>query len=165
MMSRPMHPIAGVVPPEIAETTVMTVWPSVASTGFGRALGRVYGLREGVGALTLGRLALVATIPVGLLLYLSLRLPWAFTRYRLTNRRVLVEQGVNPVVRVARSRVPPRSGPGAAPFRREPAGGVSADVPRCETVVHRGRGTAGEGVRLGIPAGMGHRHPDGGLRG
>lgn len=98
-MSRPVQSIAGVSPPEVLETTVMTVWPSVASTGMGQMLGRLYRLRSGIGPFTTGRLALLATIPVGLVLYLSLRLPWAITRYRLTNRRVLVEQGINPSVR------------------------------------------------------------------
>ena len=46
----------------------------------------------------LGRLALLATIPIGLMLYLSMRLPWAITRYRLTNRRVMIERGINPTV-------------------------------------------------------------------
>jgi hypothetical protein len=41
-------------------------------------------------------LALLACMPVGLMLYLSLRLPWAIQRYRLTNRRVIVERGVLP---------------------------------------------------------------------
>ena len=90
--------IAGVVPPSVREATVMTVWPSVASTGLGRALGRVYGIQGGIGPLSVGRLALLATIPVGLALYLSMRLPWAIRRYRLTNRRVVVERGVNPTV-------------------------------------------------------------------
>jgi hypothetical protein len=89
-------PIAGVVPPRVAEATVMTVWPSVASTGMGRALGRIYGIRDGFGPLSIGRLALLATIPVGLMLYLSMRLPWAIRRYRLTNRRVAIERGINP---------------------------------------------------------------------
>ncbi len=90
--------ISGVVPPAVAEATVMTVWPSVASTGFGRALGRLYRIKEGFGPFSIGRLALLATIPVGLMLYLSMRLPWAIRRYRLTNRRVIVERGVNPKV-------------------------------------------------------------------
>ena len=98
-MSRPIQSISGVSPPEVVETTVMTVWPSVAATGLGRMLGRLYRMREGVGPFTVGRFALLATIPLGLVLYLSLRLPWAITRYRLTNRRVLVEQGINPLVR------------------------------------------------------------------
>lgn len=90
------RPISGVVPPAVAEATVMTVWPSVASTSAGQALGRLYRLKGGVGPLSIGRLALLATIPVGLMLYLSMRLPWAIRRYRLTNRRVLIERGINP---------------------------------------------------------------------
>ena len=90
--------ISGVVPPAVAEATVMTVWPSVASIGLGQALGRLYRIKAGVGPLSVGRLALLATIPLGLMLYLSLRLPWAIRRYRLTNRRVIVEQGINPRV-------------------------------------------------------------------
>lgn len=76
----------------------MTVWPSVASTGLGRWLGRLYRIRGGLGPVSVGRLALLATVPLGLMLYLSMRLPWAIRRYRLTNRRVIVERGVNPVV-------------------------------------------------------------------
>lgn len=93
-MSVRQQTIAGVVPPDTAEATVMTVWPSVASTGLGRALGRIYRIRDGFGPISIGRLALLATIPVGLTLYLSMRLPWAIRRYRLTNRRVTVERGV-----------------------------------------------------------------------
>jgi hypothetical protein len=92
------RPVSGVVPPSVAEATVMTVWPSVASTSFGQALGRLYRLKGGVGPLSLGRVALLATIPVGLMLYLSMRLPWAIRRYRLTNRRVMIERGINPKV-------------------------------------------------------------------
>jgi len=93
-MSGRQQTIAGVVPPDTAEATVMTVWPSVASTGLGRALGRIYRIRDGFGPISIGRLALLATIPVGLALYLSMRLPWAIRRYRLTNRRVAIERGV-----------------------------------------------------------------------
>jgi hypothetical protein len=93
-MSGRQQIIAGVVSPDTAEATVMTVWPSVASTGLGRALGRIYRIRDGFGPISIGRLALLATIPVGLALYLSMRLPWAIRRYRLTNRRVTIERGV-----------------------------------------------------------------------
>jgi hypothetical protein len=92
------HPILGVVPPSVAEATVMTVWPSVASTSLGRSLGRLYRIREGFGPISIGRLALLGTIPLGLMLYLSMRLPWAIRRYRLTNRRVMIERGINPQV-------------------------------------------------------------------
>ena len=91
-------PISGVVPPSVAEATVMTVYPSVAATPFGQALGRLYRLKGGFGPLSVGRMALHATIPVGLMLYLSMRLPLAILRYRLTNRRVMIERGINPHV-------------------------------------------------------------------
>jgi len=90
--------IAGVSPPSVAETTVMTVYPSVAATGLGRSLGRLFRIRDGIGPLSIGRLALLASMPIGLALYLSMRLPWAIQRYRLTNRRVLVERGVVPKI-------------------------------------------------------------------
>ena len=76
----------------------MTVWPSVASTSLGRSLGRLYRIRGGFGPFSIGRLALLGTIPLGLMLYLSMRLPWAIRRYRLTNRRVMIERGINPKV-------------------------------------------------------------------
>ena len=90
--------IAGVFPPAISEATVMTVWPSVASTSLGQWLGRLYRIRTGWGAISVGRLALLATIPLGLMMYFSMRMPWAIRRYRLTNRRVIVERGINPKV-------------------------------------------------------------------
>jgi hypothetical protein len=86
--------IAGVVPPSTAEATVMTVWPSVAATPVGRWLGRLCELKGGFGPFTIGRLMAVACMPLGLPLYFSVRMPWAIRRYRLTNRRVAIEQGV-----------------------------------------------------------------------
>jgi hypothetical protein len=77
----------------------MTVWPSVAATSLGRTLGLLYRIKEGFGPISIGRVALLATIPLGLMLYLSMRAPWAIRRYRLTNRRVIVEQGINPKVK------------------------------------------------------------------
>ena len=90
--------IAGVTPPGTAEVTVMTAWPSVGGTALGRNLGRLYGMQAGVGPLRLGRLALLATIPVGLMLYLGMRLPWAMRRFRVTNRRVTTDRGISPKV-------------------------------------------------------------------
>jgi len=92
------HPISGVVPPSVAEATVMTVWPSVGSTALGKALGRLYRIKGGLGPISVGRLTLLATIPLGMMLYLSMRLPWAIRRYRLTNRRVTIERGISPKV-------------------------------------------------------------------
>lgn len=96
--SMTMQSIAGVSPPSVMETTVMTVWPSVASTSLGKMLGRVFRIKDGFGPVSFGRLALLACTPIGLMLYLSLRLPWAIQRYRLTNRRVIVERGISPRV-------------------------------------------------------------------
>src|SRR5262245_8074218 len=90
--------IAGVAPPELGEVTVMTVWPSVGGTGFGRLLGRMMGSQIGAGPFRLGRLIALAFLPLGPLLYLSLRAPGKNRRYRLTNRRVCVLKGVHPRV-------------------------------------------------------------------
>ncbi len=72
----------------------MTVWPSLAATQVGRWLGRLCRLEGGFGPFTVGRLVALACVPLGLPLYFSTRMPWAIRRYRLTNRRVAVEQGV-----------------------------------------------------------------------
>ena len=58
------------MPPSVAEATIMTVWPSVGSTGLGKALGRLYRIKAGFGPVSIGRLSLLATIPLGLMLYL-----------------------------------------------------------------------------------------------
>lgn len=88
--------IAGVSPPGVAETTVMTTWPSMGATPFGQQLGRLYGIRTGFGnILTLGNLIALAAIPQALLLYFLNVLPWSAKRYRITNRRIVVEKGLN----------------------------------------------------------------------
>ena len=102
-------PIPGVSPASVKEVTVMTVWPSIAATSFGRALGRVYQSGPGIRILgipiTLGRIVALLSIPVVLPIFFHMlvpRLPLVFfgwrnsacRRYRLTNRRVIVEQGL-----------------------------------------------------------------------
>jgi hypothetical protein len=84
--------IPGVVPPEADETTVVTVWPSISKYALGRFLGCLYGLRLGFYIFRLGNLIAVVTIPLAILLYL-LRIG---TRYRVTNRRIVVERGLRP---------------------------------------------------------------------
>jgi hypothetical protein len=86
--------IAGVAPPQLSEVTVMTVWPSVAATGFGRFLGRLLAIEAGFGMFRVGRLIALLALPVAPLLYMSLRLPGVVRRYRLTNRRVAVLKGI-----------------------------------------------------------------------
>src|SRR6266404_1698398 len=90
-----VQPIAGVVPPEIKETTVMTVWPSVAKYTLGRTLGSLYAIRwPDVYIFRLGNLVALATIPIALVLYFMRIAPGIGLRYRLTNRRILVERGL-----------------------------------------------------------------------
>jgi hypothetical protein len=86
--------ISGVAPPDLGEVTVMTVWPSIAANPVGRALGRMYAIRAGLGNfLTIGKLMMALTIPVALGLYFFRLAPFACRRYRLTNRRVLILNG------------------------------------------------------------------------
>ena len=93
--------IAGVSPSKANETTIMTVWPTIASTGLGRFLGRLYDSNIGFGGIfTLGTIWIALTIPIALGLFfylLGLPFPWAARRYRLTNRRLIVEKGMTPV--------------------------------------------------------------------
>jgi len=88
--------IAGVAPPEMGEVTIMTVWPSMAGTGMGRLIGRLCGIQAGLGnILTVGNLLALALIPLALALFFRNLAPWNCRRYRLTNRRVLVDQGLH----------------------------------------------------------------------
>src|SRR5687768_11103745 len=95
--------IAGTVPSQVQEVTVMTVWPSVAATAFGRVWGRLFALEYGPRIfgvpLTVGRLMALGSIPFMLALYFLMRLPRFpliligiqnpfCSHYRLTNRRV-----------------------------------------------------------------------------
>lgn len=90
--------IAGVTPAEVQEVTVMTVWPSVAMFGAGRALGRLYSIRwPDVYIFRLGHLLALLFIPVSLVLFFMRILPGTGLRYRLTNRRIVVERGIRGV--------------------------------------------------------------------
>ena len=100
------QPIAGVAPTQFQEVTVMTVWPSLSATAFGRFWGRLFAIEVGFPVfgipLTIGRLMALVSIPFMVALYFLMRLPrfpgiiigiknpWCWV-YRLTNRRVVVE--------------------------------------------------------------------------
>lgn len=99
--------IAGVVSDQEKETTVMTVWPSIAAMAYGRWWGRRYANSVGITLfgvpITVGRLMALVSIPFILPLYFHMlipKLPFVVfgvsnpgcRRYRLTNRRVVVEQ-------------------------------------------------------------------------
>jgi hypothetical protein len=101
------QPIAGVTPASQREATIMTVWPSLAATGYGRWWGRRFENKVGLTLfgipLNFGRLMALVSIPFVLPLYFHMLIPrlpfvvfgWpnpACRRYRLTNRRVIVEQ-------------------------------------------------------------------------
>jgi hypothetical protein len=86
--------IAGVTPAQVGEATIMTVWPSIAATWTGRKVGRLFSIRAGVGFLTVGNMIALASIPIMLPLYFLRKVPFWVERYRLTNRRVIVERGV-----------------------------------------------------------------------
>jgi len=106
------QPIAGVAPPELGEVTVMTVWPSIAATRLGRWIGRACGINVPPPPFNLGNLFAVALIPLALTLffyrYAVPLVTWLLTlgmfpanspclRYRLTNRRLVVQKGLLPV--------------------------------------------------------------------
>lgn len=86
--------IAGVSPASERETTTMVVWPSISAIGIGRLLGRLFSIRLGFYVLRLGNLLALAASPLCALLYLGRAAPIVGTRYRLTNRRLIVERGL-----------------------------------------------------------------------
>lgn len=85
--------IAGIAPSQSSEVTVTIEWPTIAATGLGRALGRLYAIQAGTWIFTVGRVMLLLTLPIGLFLFFWMLAPWNVRRYRLTNRRVIVEGG------------------------------------------------------------------------
>lgn len=91
--------ITGVSPAAVSEATVMMVWPSMGRTPFGQLLGRLYGIKAGLGnILTVGNIIALASIPQALLLFFLALNPFSCLRYRLTNRRVIVERGYKATV-------------------------------------------------------------------
>jgi hypothetical protein len=91
------QPIAGVSPAETREVTVMTVYPTLAATAPGRLMGRLCSVRTGFGFFSLGKLFALLLIPVAIPLFILSLLPFVITRYKLTNRRVIVQKGLRPV--------------------------------------------------------------------
>jgi len=87
------HPIAGVTPPELAETTSTVVWPSIGAYRLGRLVGRCCAVRTGYGFFRLGKLVALLTIPLSLAVYVWKILPYVCRRYRLTNRRIAIQRG------------------------------------------------------------------------
>ena len=86
--------IAGLSLSSQKESTALIVWPSVSATSTGKFLGRLYAKRSGVSIFTLGNLFVLLSIPIAIPLYLWNVLPVLGTRYRITNRHVNVERGL-----------------------------------------------------------------------
>ncbi len=92
------QPIAGVVPSETAESTIMTVWPSIAAYKSGQFLGRLFAINwPNVYIFRLGNLLALLAIPHAAFLYFCRIAPKTGRRYHLTNRRVIVERGLTGV--------------------------------------------------------------------
>jgi hypothetical protein len=92
------QPIAGLTPSELQEATVAVVWPTIGATAAGRLVGRVAGVRPAWDRfLIVGKLAAAATIPISLAAFVWQLLPYVCRRYRLTNRRIVVQKGLSPV--------------------------------------------------------------------
>jgi hypothetical protein len=87
------QPIAGVAPAETSEVTVMTVFPTLGANPAGRLIGQLCGLRAGFGFFSLGKLMALALIPFAIGLFAVMLAPGVMRRYRLTNRRIIVERG------------------------------------------------------------------------
>jgi len=88
--------IAGVAPSELDEVTSMVVWPSIAATPIGRLVGRLASVPYGVGRFfTLGKLLALASIPLALVAFAWKLMPFVARRYRLTNRRVIIQKGLS----------------------------------------------------------------------
>ena len=94
-LSLMVAPIAGLAPPQLAEVPSMTVWPTIGSTRIGRLVGRLCGIGWGWGFFTLGKLLAILTIPLSLAAFAWLLAPLAARRYRLTNRRIVVQHGLS----------------------------------------------------------------------
>jgi hypothetical protein len=89
------QPICGVIPADLSEAPLMTVWPSLAVYPSGQFLGRLYDLRwPDLYILRLGHLLALLSIPVALVLYFRRVLPGTGVRYALTNRRIIVQRGM-----------------------------------------------------------------------
>jgi membrane protein YdbS with pleckstrin-like domain len=80
----------------------MTVWPSVAGMRLlgipvGKILGRLLNIKAGFYIFTVGNLLALLAIPVGIVLYMKRVGPFVATRYRVTNKRIVVERGLTAV--------------------------------------------------------------------
>jgi hypothetical protein len=89
-------PIAGVAPPELEETTSMVLWPSIAATRAGQLVGKLGSVgADSKSFWNAGKLLAIASIPIALTAFAWNLLPYFSRRYRLTNRRVVIHEGLS----------------------------------------------------------------------
>jgi hypothetical protein len=82
----------------LPEINAMTVWPSIAAFPLGRKVGQLCSISAGVGKFfTVGKLMALVTIPVTLVLYFWRLAPGVARRYVLTNRRIVIQNGLGGV--------------------------------------------------------------------
>ena len=80
------------------ENTLTVRWPTITATTPGRLVGRLAAVGPGFGTiLTLGVLLSVVTLPISLAVYAWQLMPFVARRYRLTNRRIVIQRGLTPV--------------------------------------------------------------------
>lgn len=81
-----------------AESTLTVRWPTITATMPGRLVGRLAAVGPGFGTiLTLGVLLSVVTLPISMAVYAWQLMPFVARRYRLTNRRIVIQRGLTPV--------------------------------------------------------------------
>lgn len=80
------------------ESTLTVRWPTITATTPGRLVGRLAAVGPGFGTVvTLGVLLSIITLPISLAVYAWQLMPFVARRYRLTNRRIIVQRGLMPV--------------------------------------------------------------------
>ncbi len=100
MMDVRKQVVTGVVPPQVDEALIRVAWPSVAAVppvaSLGRALTQL--AARLANTIILLPLAVLVVLPAWLLmapLYFLKILPFLATRYAVTNRRVMIQRGLN----------------------------------------------------------------------
>jgi len=91
-----MNLAAVIALPDRTERTAMITWPTIGATRPGRWVGQLAENKIGLGRfLTLGKLLAVATIPLSLGVFAWQLLPYVYRRYRITDRRIVVDRGLS----------------------------------------------------------------------
>ena len=80
--------IAGVWPTDLGEAHITQTFPSISATAMGRRLGSLYSLR-----FPIGFLIHLATLPLPILLAITMFVFSGFRRYQLTSKRVRIRRG------------------------------------------------------------------------